>query len=440
MIPEPYTLAWLLHQTRVLLLGAFVGFVAVAFRLVLALVSDLRHWLLDPGHVPHAFPALRPWLGLALALLAGLLFSLAAILAGVRVVLRLCPEAAGSGIPGVKALARNPHPTRWFRLLLVKFSGGVLSIGGGLTLGREGPTIQMGAALGEAAGLTGRLTPGERRQLLLVGAGAGLAGAFNAPLAGALLVFEEFREEFRADTCLAALLATFSATWVCRLLTGQAPDLGVIPLATPPLPFLPCFLLVGWLAGLLGVAYNQSLLALLRFRRRLNPWALPAILAVSICVTGWLLPHAAEGGYALVDRALTGAFGLPEALVLLGLRVALTVGSYATGAAGGLFAPLLVFGAILGHLVSRFCVAVDREALVVVAMAATFSGIVRAPLTGVLLLVEMAGAQALLLPLLGASLLAKLTADALGDKPIYDALEEQQRAEGATPETTESPR
>src|SRR5262245_43395720 len=165
MTAAPYSQAWILHHLRVLFLGALVGLVAVLFRWALEAAARVRPWLLE-------------WAGggpLALAASAG--FSLLAVLVGVWLVARFCPESAGSGIPGVKALAIDPHPIRWLRLLLVKFSGGVLSIGGGLALGREGPTIQMGAALGEFVGLSGKVAPDERRQLLLVGAGAGLAGA-----------------------------------------------------------------------------------------------------------------------------------------------------------------------------------------------------------------------------------------------------------------------
>jgi CIC family chloride channel protein len=412
MPSAPYSRGWLLHHVRILVLGAVVGAVAVLFRTTLYATERIRPWLLDVTG------------GGALALAVSVGFSLAAVLLGVWLVSRVCPESAGSGIPGVKALAIEPHPVRWLRLLLVKFSGGVLSIGGGLALGREGPTIQMGAALGELLGHTGKIPADERRQLLLVGAGAGLAGAFDAPLAGALLVFEELRDDFRAATCFAALVAAFAAGGICQAFLGEAPELGTYAKPVPALGELPWFLLLGVLGGLLGVAFNQGLLGLLRLRERLNRWFFPVLLAVAVGVVGWLHPHWVGGGYPIIAHAQAGGFTLTTALLLLGLRAALTLGGYATGAAGGLFAPMLVMGALLGDAVSH-CGAGDREALVIAGMAALFTGIVRAPFTGVVLLVEMAGAQSLVLPLLAASLTAKLTADALGDKPIYDALMEE---------------
>ena len=410
MNAEPYRWPWFLQHLRLLVLGVLVGLVAVGFREALRFVPVLldRAVLFTGGGLPEL---------VARVALSGLM-----ILPAFWIVARFCPEAAGSGIPDVKAQVRNPQPMRWPRLLLVKFTSGVLAIGGGLVLGREGPTIQMGAALTDLFGWRGKLTAGERRQLMLVGAGAGLAGAFNAPLAGAVLVFEEFGEDFRPSTCLSALMATFSACAICRLFTGQLPELGTYEEPPPALAYLPCFLLLGWLGGLLGVMFNQFLLALLRVRSRLNRLFLPVLLAVTVGILSFLHPGWVGDSYTILDEARDGALPLRVAVILLVLRAALTIGGYAVGTAGGLFAPLLVLGALLGHILSFFCTGPDPRSLVVVGMAALFSGVVRAPFTGVLLLLEMAGAHALTLPLIAASVMAKLTADALGDRPIYDAL------------------
>lgn len=406
---------WVYHL-RLVVLGALTGVLAVAFRESLETASSFRHELLRVSG--------EGMLGLAVSVL----FSLGTILVAVWVVNQGCPEAAGSGIPQVKVLAKHPHPIRWARLLLIKFSSGVLGIGGGLALGREGPTVQMGAALGELLGMPRWTSAGEKRQMLILGSAAGLAGAFNAPLAGALFVFEELGEEFNAHTCLAALLVTFSADTVCRALTGQAPQLGMYPHAAPALALLPCFLFVGWLGGVAGVIFNQTLLALLRKRQQWPRWVLPLAVGTLIGVLGWLHPSWVGGGDRILERFHREQLEVFLTLTLLLTRFGLTVLSYSTGAAGGLFAPLLVLGALMGNLAGCGCASEQRLAFVIVGMAALFTGTVRAPLTGVLLLIEMAGAHALLLPLLGASLTAKLTADGLGDKPIYEALVESNAA------------
>jgi CIC family chloride channel protein len=404
----------LLLHLRVLLVGLLAGLLAVAFHLALdgTVAARLR---------------LLAWAGTGwVGLLVGVLCSVALIVPAVCLVQWLMPEAAGSGIPQVKALAQEHRRIRWLRLKGVKFAGGALGIGGGLALGREGPTVQMGAALGQAVGELGRLAPAEQRELVILGAGAGLAGAFNAPLAGMLFVFEELDEPFRPAFCSAALLATASASAVCRLLVGQKPELTDLVMIPPPVAWLPAFLLLGLLGGLLGVAFNQVLLAAVRAgkaaRQRLGAWPPGLLVAVLIGVVGWWDARWIGGGEALIDQGLQGGLGWRLALGLLLLRFVLTILSYATGAAGGLFAPLLVLGACLGVLAAQASPEAHRSAFVVAGMAAVFTGIVRAPLTGVLLMVEMASGYPLILALLASCLTAKYTADALGDRPIYEAL------------------
>lgn len=416
MTTTAYSFAWLVQQLRIVLVGLLVGLVAVAFQHSLDRAAQLREWL-----VSHAGEHI---------LRLGVSIAITLVTAGVAVwlVARWCPEAAGSGIPNVKALAEHPRPMRWVRLLFIKFTSGTLSIGGGLALGREGPTIQMGAALGEMLAVPGGITPEQKRELLVVGAGAGLAGAFNAPLAGAMVIFEERMEHFRPATCVSALLATLCADGVSRWFNGQSPQLGAYGHPAPELAFLPCFLLLGWLGGLLGVVFNQTLLGLMRVRRRRDGWMLVFPVALLVGVIGWMNASWISGGDAIIQQARTGELGMAMAIFLLVVRFYLTIGGYATGVAGGLFAPMLVLGALLGKVIALSMPAVEPQACVLVGMAALFTGIVRAPLTGVLLIVEMAGAHALTWPLIAASVVAKGTADALGDQPIYDALLAQQRA------------
>ncbi len=409
-----YSTAWWIQHLRLVVVGVLTGVVAVAFRTSLESAVEWRHWsILQTGPV---------WVGL----LASVAFSLATILPAVALVAWFCPEAAGSGIPQVKALARHPLPIHWARLLLVKFTSGVLGIGGGLALGREGPTIQLGSALGELVSTSTHCTPGERRQLLLLGASAGLAGAFNAPLAGALFVFEELSEEFKPSTVATVLFTTFTADWVGRALTGQTPQLGAFMGPPPSLLLLPYFLLLGWFGGVLGVGFNQLLLLSLRLsrwiRERFGRWWLPFFVALLVGVLGWLDTRWIGGGEALLREVRRSGMELNVLLALFALRAVLTLVGYSVGAAGGLFAPLLVLGGLLGSAFAEATGQPDPIPFLLVGIAALFTGVVRAPLTGILLMLEMAGALSLLFPLGASCLLAKFTADALGDRPVYDAL------------------
>src|SRR5262249_21575600 len=162
----------------------------------------------------------------------------------------------------------------------------------------------------------------------------GLAGAFNAPLAGMLFIFEELEEEFHPATCSAALLATASASAVCRSILGQQPELGNLTLEPLPVGWLPVFLLLGVAGGLLGVAFNQTLLAAIRggkaLRQRHGAWLPALVMAVLIGAVGWRLPDWIGGGDRLIKLSLAGRFDWPLALGLLAFRFVLTIGSYST--------------------------------------------------------------------------------------------------------------
>ena len=409
---------WLFALT--ISVGVLSGLIAVAFRAALQAAEQLRALL-------SARASGDDLGGMALSIA----FSSVTVAAGIWLVRRFAPEAAGSGIPHVEAILHHRRGMSWFRVTWVKFLGGALGIGGGLALGREGPTVQMGAAMGRAVGVWGECGPALTHRLIAMGAGAGLAAAFNAPLAGMVFVIEELRANLRTSDYFSALLATTTADLICRELLGQAPDFGALVLATPPLAIVPLSLALGALCGLVGVFFNRTLLrsidAFGALRRHAKDWQIGVAAGAVLGVVGWLRPEVLGGGRPLIDATLGGSLGCKTALGLMVVRFFLTMGSYATGAAGGLFAPLLVLGAELGFLsgsLANWLVpsSVDPNAFVVIGMGALFTGIVRVPVTGIILMIEMTGTYALILPLSLACLAAYLIADLLHDVPIYEAL------------------
>ncbi|MBI3910157.1 MAG: H(+)/Cl(-) exchange transporter ClcA [Armatimonadetes bacterium] len=422
---------------RAALVGMLAGLAAVAFRWSLAAGDTLRNGLIAWAHR-------HPIWGWVLPMLVG------AVGAGVavRMVRRLAPETAGSGIPHVKAVLYRLHSLRWGRILPVKFLGGTLGIGGGLALGREGPTIQMGGAMGAGVAQLLKVTSRERQTLIAAGAGAGLAAAFNAPLAGLVFVLEEVQRDFSPTVFAVSLVAAVTADVVTRLLTGQLPVFHIATFPAPPLSALPAFLALGLLAGVLGVAFNRALLGSLNLFARLRHWpaGLPAVLVgASVGLVGWFAPSALGGGQPLVEQVLTGNTLLHLILVWFLLRFALTMFSYGCGAPGGIFAPLLVLGALLGLAVGKVTQSIapglilHPQAVAVVGMGAYFAAIVRAPLTGIVLIVEMTNNYPLMLPLLVACLSAYAVADLMGDRPIYEALLERDLLRSqATPELGET--
>ena len=413
---------------RAVLVGLGAGAVAVAFRVVLAYGDGARTLLVRWAH---AWPAVG-WV-------APVVWGAAGAAASVALVRRFAPETTGSGIPHLQAVLHRLRELRPGRVLPVKFVGGVLALGSGLVLGREGPTVQLGGAVGAA--VADRVGRGrrDRQTLIAAGAGAGLAAAFNAPLAGLMFVLEEVQRDFRPLVFGAAFLAAAVANVLARFASGQFPVFAVASFPVPDLALLPGFAVVGVAAGGLGAAFNRALVgALDLFGRVPDRWAVAAAGAVGAVVgaVAWVAPTAVGGGHDLAETVLDGRIALAAVPLWFGLRFVLTVGSYGTGAPGGIFAPLLVLGALVGLGVGQgaqalFPAAVtDPGAFAVVGMAAYFAAVVRAPLTGLVLIVEMTGNYALMLPLLVACFCAYVVAEALGSPPIYEALLERDLARG----------
>ncbi len=410
---------------KALVIGLVAGLLASAFRLALQ-ATELHRiaWL----------QRLPRWEAFAAAIGCG------AVGGGIGLwlVRRFAPEAAGSGIPHLKSVVLGEKELRWWRVLPVKFFGGLAAIGGGMALGREGPTIQMGGATGLMVSTWFRVKrgEGERRALIGAGAGAGLAAAFNAPLAGVVFVMEELQGGFTPVIFVAAFLAAVVADVVCRVLTGGTPVFSLHGMPVPSLQALPLALVLGGLCGLGGVIFNRSLLASLDAFDRLKRWPIFAVGALAggaVGIAAWIYPAVSGSGSLLADRALTGEIAFKGVLILIAARFVLTMVSYGAGVAGGIFAPLLVLGALGGLAVGRFTHAFapvwapHPEVFAVLGMGALLTAIVRAPLTGIVLMIELTGSYDFMLPLLVSCFAAYGIAEALGDMPIYEALRERSK-------------
>lgn len=407
---------------RAALVGLLAGLVAIAFRAALAIMEIVRLELIEWAH-QFSFG----WLFL-------IAFGALAALVAVALVRNIEPAASGSGIPHLEAVLRRYREMNWRRILPVKFLGGAIAIGGGLALGREGPTVQMGGAVGAAVSEFLKVSTRERLTLIASGAGAGLAAAFNAPLAGFIFVLEELQRDFRRGVFAAALVAAAVADILARSVSGQLPVFAVPSYPAPPLTTLPIFVLLGIVTGLLGVLFNRTLILTLDLFARVRPslilWA-AALVGGVIGLVGWFVPEAPGGGHNLTERILVGEMALTAIPLWFMLRFVMTMASHSTGAPGGIFAPMLVLGALIGlgigqtmHLLMPTIVT-QPEVFAVVGMAAYFAAIVRAPLTGVVLITEMTGNYWQLLHLMTACFCAYLVAEHLRDLPIYERLLER---------------
>ncbi|MEZ5325185.1 MAG: H(+)/Cl(-) exchange transporter ClcA [Verrucomicrobiales bacterium] len=409
---------------RVLLVGLLAGGVAVAFRFALHQAEELREALLVSGG--------RGWLQFLLHWLA----ATAATAVAIFLVRKVSPAAGGSGIPHLKAVLLHMRRFLPLPVLFVKFVGGILAMGCGLALGREGPTIQMGGATGKLAGRMMGMTQDERFILIAAGAGAGLSAAFNAPLAGLVFALEEIQRAFHRRIFFATLLASVVADTVSRMALGQQPVFSIPSYPIPSLGLLPVFLLLGVFSGVAGAAFNSALVRSLDIGPRIIPnrniLILAAVAGLTVAAAGTISPELTGSGHSLTQGALTGKHALGGLALILAVRMVLTVVSYSTGAPGGIFAPLLVLGSCgglaIGLLGQRYYpIAIpDASIFAVVGMAALFSATVRAPLTGIVLVIEMTGEHTQMLPLLVACLTGFLVADHLGSHPIYHTLMERE--------------
>lgn len=286
------------------------------------------------------------------------------------------------------------------------------------------------------------LVPGEnglwrKKALASAGAGAGLAAAFNAPLAGVIFVLEELQGNFTPVVFVAAFLASVSADVVGRLIAGDAPVFHLHELPVTSLQEIPMALVLGAIAGLGGIVFNRSLLGSLSLYEKLpcQKW-LPGFVAGAVAgLAGWIFPGIAGSGGPLADRAVIGDFALGILPVLLVSRFFLTMTSYGCGAAGGIFAPMLVVGALSGLLFGQSIETIfptwlaHPEAFAILGMGALFTAVVRAPLTGIVLMVEMTGQYEFMLPLLASCLTAYAIAEWMGAPAIYEALRHRKRRE-----------
>lgn len=419
---------------RVAVLGFVSGLVAVAFGWCLYTTELLRQDIVEE------LRARTEW-GWAILVASG--FGIGCL---VGLMVRFAPESSGSGIPHVHAVLLHAREMRWWRLLPVKFIGGVLGVGlGGLSLGREGPTVQIGAAVGQAIGRTLRLGDRAVGQMISCGAGAGLAAAFNAPLAGFIFVIEELRREMSPLTYGGALIAAVCADIVTRGMLSDLPSFHIVLHSGLPLLALPAVAAIGVAAGALGVAFNRSLLIGLRGARGIRgvpAWMRPGLACAVAGLAVWWLPQIAGGGHGPAQALLAGELAAaPLAFlgVLLAGKFLLTVVSYGSGAPGGIFAPMLLMGALLGVIVGRAwdglfpSHGMEAEIGAVLGMAALFTACVRAPLTGIVLILEMTGGYQHLFPIAVACLTAYLVAESLRDTPVYEALlaEDLRRGGGA---------
>lgn len=401
---------------QAILVGLLTGLVVVLFKISInVLFSFIQNSIADFDFTQKAliFPLITMFGGL----ISGIL------------IYKFAPETKGSGIPFVKmVMARMGNITR-ARSVIVKFFAGVAGIGTGLSLGREGPSVQLGAGCGAFVSKFFKLKGAMQEKLIASGAGAAIGSTFNAPIAGTLFVFEELTNKFNANLLFTVLIATVTASGVARQIMGNNPSFD-IPQITSSIGIqgLIVCVVLGTVAGVLGVLFakiiyfNNNL-----FEKIKVPfWAKPAIAGFAVGLIGLFIPYILGSGNLAVDALLINKFTLLSVIVIFIAKFFITPFCFGSGAAGGIFLPMLMLGAFLGYIVASlfnlFGFNVDPIIMSMIGMGAFLSAVARTPITAVVMVFEMTAGYKFILPIMLSAAIADLIAQKLNHKPIYSKL------------------
>jgi CIC family chloride channel protein len=398
-----------------LLIGALVGLVVVAFILVTERFGARLY--------PAGGAAWRR-----------LLVPVAGSLAMGYLLYRFFPDARGSGVPQTKAALYARGGRISLRTVIGKFFCTSASLASGLPLGREGPAVQVGAGIASVLGRKLGLRAEKIKALVPVGAAAAIAAAFNTPLAAVLFTLEEVVGDLHAPVLGSVVLASATSWAMLRLLLGNDPLFQVPQYQLVHPGELGIYAVLGVAGGFVSVAYTKLLLWMrarfLRFPRK-TVWLQPVAGGLMVGIMGWFVPQLLGVGYKHVGEVLNGRMALRLMILLLALKLLAVATSYASGNAGGIFGPSLFLGAMLGGIVGtvaqRFLpnYVASPGAYALVGMGTAFAGIVRAPMTSVVMIFEITRDYAVIVPLMISSLVSFFISSRFQKEPIYEVLAHQ---------------
>ncbi len=395
-----------------LVIGAFTGLAVVAF---IVLTERLGMRLYPVGGAP--------W--------RRVVFPVAGSLGIGYLLYRYFPNARGSGVPQTKAALFASEGRITLRTVFGKFFCTSATLASGIPLGREGPSVQVGAGIGSVLGRLLGLRTEQVKKLIPVGAAAAIAAAFNTPLAAVLFALEEITGDLYAPVMGAVVLASATAWMVLRVFLGDHPLFKVPQYQLIHPAEFAVYAVLGVAGGVVSAVFTKILLGIrarfLRFPQR-TAWFQPVVGGLAVGLMGWFVPQVLGVGYGFVGEALNGRMALQLMALLVVLKLLAVTISYATGNAGGIFGPSLFIGAMLGGTVGTVAhhffpaYTATPGAYALVGMGAVFAGVVRAPMTSVLMIFEMTQDYAVIVPLMIANLVSLFIASRLQHEPIYEAL------------------
>ncbi|MEP6989359.1 MAG: chloride channel protein [bacterium] len=398
-----------------LVIGALVGLVTVAFMLLTGRLSA------------HMYPAGGDgWRRI-------LVPTLGALVSGVLLV-RFFPDARGSGIPQTRAAIFIHDGHISLKTVIGKFVCCATALGSGIALGREGPSVQIGAGIASVLSRRLGLSREQVRWLVPVGASAALAAAFNTPIAAVLFSLEEIMGDLHAPILGSVVLSSVTSWMVLHLLLGDEPLFHVSAYHLVSAWELLVYVVLGVVGGLGSVAFVKLLLWLRKHFYQLPKntlWVQPVVGGLTVGLIGFVVPQVLGVGYDQVDRVLGGEVVLRFVVLLATLKIVATAVCYASGNAGGIFGPSMFIGAMMGAAVGRVAhialpgITADAGAYALVGMGTAFAGIIRTPLTSVIMIFEVTRDYTIIVPLMISNLTAFYISQRLQHEPIYEALARQ---------------
>ena len=351
------------------------------------------------------------------------------------------PDAGGSGIPQTAGEIRGYFSLNWWKVIIAKLIGGTLTVFSGLSLGREGPSVQLGGMAGKGAAVLTKADKTTQIRMISCGTGAGMSAAFNAPIAGTMFVFEELHHGLDRSIMCMGIVASIVADFISKIFFGLD-TIFHYEAERLPLKYYWILLIMGVVFGAAGSFYNYTMIkaqALFKKLDKVPQWVKMGFAFLVSGIVGLFLPQVLCGGHRMTSLLMIENPELKVLVLLFIAKFIFGVFSFASGAPGGTLYPLCILGAYLGAIVGDVSIDIFgltpelRQDFVIAGMAGLFASIVRAPLTGIILVFELTGDMSTLLPIATVSLISYATANVIGTAPFYAILFEK------TVENSDSP-
>ena len=400
------------------LVGIFSGIIVGTYTLILKKMSIFREFFTTN------LEFYKIAIGIAIFIIMGL---------AIQFMLTKYPLISGSGIPQVSGLLTKKVKFRWFGELITKFVGGILAIGAGMSMGREGPSVHLGSLVGSGVKELTKRSEVEEKYLVTCGASAGISSTFNAPLAGVIFSLEELHKFFSPLLLICTLVASGTSNYVSRMILGSQTSFQynfVLPEGIPYYIFAIITVVFCIIITVTGKAFSYFLLLTQKHYRnlKLNKYIKISIFMIMAYIVAVFFRDITGGGHELIEEMFGKNVMLKTIIIILLLKFFYTMFCYATGAPGGIFLPMLVVGALIGKVYGEILnnyFSVPNEIIVhfmLLGMAAYFTAVVRAPITGITLILEMTGNFSYLYMLIIVCTITYIFTELLKMEPIYERL------------------